>query len=88
MPLLHTENAEDCQLGIDVLDQIIHFLKNQQNSDDLVKLFQLISKWGNGHLDILKEFGRFPQRNKVLGRESTPEEEIFLQDASGLNETL
>jgi uncharacterized protein (DUF924 family) len=25
-------------------------------------------------------FGRFPHRNAVLGRESTPEEQRFLQD--------
>jgi uncharacterized protein (DUF924 family) len=26
------------------------------------------------HLDIIMKFGRYPSRNKVLGRESTPEE--------------
>lgn len=32
------------------------------------------------HRDIVKQFGRFPHRNKVLGRESTPEEIKFLTD--------
>jgi uncharacterized protein (DUF924 family) len=31
------------------------------------------------HLDIIERFGRFPHRNVALGRESTPEEEAFLQ---------
>ncbi len=31
-----------------------------------------------GHRDIIKRFGRFPHRNPMLGRLSTPEEETFL----------
>lgn len=31
------------------------------------------------HRDIIARFGRFPHRNAVLGRESTPEEEAFLE---------
>ena len=32
------------------------------------------------HRDIIAEFGRFPHRNTVLGRESTPEEIAFLAE--------
>jgi uncharacterized protein (DUF924 family) len=31
------------------------------------------------HRDVIQRFGRFPHRNAVLGRTSTPEEEAFLQ---------
>ncbi len=31
------------------------------------------------HEDILKRFGRYPHRNKILGRETTPEESEFLK---------
>ena len=31
------------------------------------------------HQDVVKRFGRFPHRNKILGRRSTPEEEAFLE---------
>lgn len=31
------------------------------------------------HRDIVARFGRFPHRNEVLGRESTPEELAFLE---------
>jgi uncharacterized protein (DUF924 family) len=31
------------------------------------------------HLDIIARFGRFPHRNAILGRESTPEEIEFLK---------
>ena len=32
------------------------------------------------HRDIVARFGRFPHRNAVLGRQSTPEEAEFLKD--------
>ena len=32
-----------------------------------------------GHHDAIVRFGRFPHRNKVLGRENTPEEEEYLK---------
>ncbi len=32
------------------------------------------------HQEIVERFGRFPHRNVVLGRESTPEEVAFLQE--------
>lgn len=31
------------------------------------------------HRAIIEKFGRYPHRNKILGRVSTPEEEAFLQ---------
>ncbi|GJL93983.1 MAG: hypothetical protein DHS20C05_03880 [Hyphococcus sp.] len=36
------------------------------------------------HRDIVKKFGRFPHRNKIMGRQSTPTETAFLK-AGGFN---
>lgn len=33
-----------------------------------------------GHLEVIEKFGRFPSRNKILGRESTKEELGFLME--------
>ncbi|MEO7853037.1 MAG: DUF924 family protein [Rubrivivax sp.] len=38
-----------------------------------------LSTWAQGHLDIVARFGRFPHRNALLGRDSTPEEIKFLE---------
>ena len=35
-------------------------------------------KWADIHADIIRRFGRFPHRNAVLGRKTTPEEQAFL----------
>jgi uncharacterized protein (DUF924 family) len=43
--------------------------------------FADLAWWAQIHLDIIARFGRFPHRNPILGRRSTPEELAFL--ASG-----
>lgn len=35
--------------------------------------------WANKHHDVIARFGRFPHRNAILGRISTPEELEFLK---------
>jgi uncharacterized protein (DUF924 family) len=35
-------------------------------------------KWAEHHADIIRRFGRFPHRNRLLGRATTPEEQAFL----------
>ena len=35
------------------------------------------------HEDVIARFGRFPHRNKILGRVSTPAEETFLKNNPG-----
>ncbi len=39
-------------------------------------------KWATIHREIIERFGRFPHRNVILGRETTAEEQAFL-DADG-----
>ena len=36
-------------------------------------------KWARHHRELVRRFGRFPHRNKALGRDTTPEEEVYLQ---------
>jgi uncharacterized protein (DUF924 family) len=35
-------------------------------------------RWAELHADIVRRFGRFPHRNAILGRTTTPEEQAFL----------
>src|SRR6185312_7753852 len=37
-------------------------------------------KYAEEHADIIRRFGRFPHRNAVLGRSTTPEEQAFLDN--------
>lgn len=42
-------------------------------------LYQDFLDYAVRHLHIIERFGRFPHRNKILGRESTPDELAFLE---------
>jgi len=36
--------------------------------------------WALRHYEVVERFGRYPHRNAILGRESTPAEEAFLRE--------
>jgi uncharacterized protein (DUF924 family) len=38
-------------------------------------------KWARHHRELIRRFGRFPHRNAILGRPSTPEELAYLGSA-------
>jgi uncharacterized protein (DUF924 family) len=62
LPLAHSENMVDQDLSV------------QQH----LGLGAEMSRHALGHRDIVARFGRFPHRNAMLGRESTAEEQAFL----------
>jgi uncharacterized protein (DUF924 family) len=37
-------------------------------------------RWAELHADIIRRFGRFPHRNAVLGRATTPDEQAYLDN--------
>jgi uncharacterized protein (DUF924 family) len=41
-----------------------------------------VTKYAEIHTDVVRRFGRFPHRNTMLGRPTTPDEQAFL-DAGG-----
>lgn len=64
MPFMHSESLQ------------IH--------EEAIELFRLNGQQGNldyeiKHKQIIEKFGRYPHRNKILGRDSTSEEIMFLQ---------
>ena len=42
-----------------------------------------VKEYEQKHKAIIDQFGRYPHRNEILGRESTPDELIFLEEHSG-----
>ena len=68
LPLLHSEEISD-HVYVNNLSNV-HLKAHSQIT--LIK-----TSWKN-HTDVLKKFKRYPHRNKVLERQSTPEEIEFL----------
>lgn len=76
MPLMHAENLELQDLGVEKYQQLANEVDESLQDRALGNL-----KFAQEHRDTVAQFGRFPFRNEVLGRQSTEDEKIFL--ASG-----
>jgi uncharacterized protein (DUF924 family) len=68
LPFMHAE-------ALDAQRLCVQYIANRVGDPESVQFAEL-------HLDIIRRFGRFPHRNALLGRVTTPEEQTFL-DAGG-----
>jgi uncharacterized protein (DUF924 family) len=69
LPFMHSENLTD-QL------RCVELFRTTADTENL--------HYAEEHADIVRRFGRFPHRNRVLGRTTTPEEQAFL-DGGGFS---
>ena len=68
LPFEHSENLEHQRYCIELFST----LKDDPSSGDTID-------YAYRHLKVIERFGRFPHRNRILGRASTPEEAEFLK---------
>ena len=67
MPFMHSESIEAQRRSVELFQR----LRDEPGGPDVVS-------YAIGHRDIVERFGRFPHRNDILGRQTTPEEAEFL----------
>lgn len=73
MPLQHAEFAHLQDLSVERYEALV------RGADEAWReALQGFLDYAREHRDIIHRFGRFPHRNRVLGRTSTPAEEAFL----------
>jgi uncharacterized protein (DUF924 family) len=75
MPLEHSESLHDQYLAVALFEKLIASLAPERQSG-----FAGYLDFAVRHRDIIERFGRFPHRNAILGRESSPQEWAFLQE--------
>lgn len=68
LPFEHSESLADQERSL----SLFATLKDNPQT-------QITWDYAQRHYEIIKRFGRFPHRNEILGRESTPAEIEFLQ---------
>ena len=68
LPFEHSEDLEDQRFSV----ELFRGLAADMGSEDLLG-------YAVRHLEIIERFGRFPHRNEILGRATTPEEAEFLR---------
>lgn len=78
MPLMHSESVRDHQL-IDQISEDSMKAAEMRGDKEAAGYMSGNLGWEKKHRDIVDKFGRYPYRNKVLGRESTKEELDWLQ---------
>lgn len=75
MPLEHAEDMEMQKRSVNLFEQLLEEALPEQKP-----VFETFADYARRHRDIIARFGRFPHRNEVLGRTSTPEETAFLRE--------
>jgi uncharacterized protein (DUF924 family) len=73
MPLQHSESAKVQAKSVELFTRLAESV-----SPTYQETFLTIAQFAELHKDIIDQFGRFPHRNRLLGRENTPEEDQYL----------
>lgn len=74
LPLEHSESLDDQDRSVELCIALAQCVPEAHR-----ELFDGYLNYAVRHREIIERFGRFPHRNAILGRESTPEEVEFLQ---------
>ncbi|HEH9429828.1 TPA: DUF924 domain-containing protein [Aeromonas sobria] len=75
LPLEHAESREQQARSVALFEA----LAAEQAGTPVQETFAGFADFARRHQLIIERFGRFPHRNDILGRTSTPEEAAFLQ---------
>lgn len=75
LPLEHAEYIEHQDLSVKYFRELVSTVDAEQRG-----IFEEYLNYAVHHRQIIERFGRFPHRNRVLARESTPEELAFLSE--------
>ncbi|MBJ7590610.1 DUF924 family protein [Aeromonas veronii] len=75
LPLEHAESREQQIRSVSLFEA----LAAEQAGTPAQATFAGFADFARRHQVIIERFGRFPHRNDILGRTSTPEEAAFLQ---------
>jgi uncharacterized protein (DUF924 family) len=74
LPFEHAEDVKLQRLGVRLFERLA-----TEVAPAWRKEYAGFADYAGHHRDIVERFGRFPHRNRILGRASTPEEVEFLK---------
>lgn len=72
LPFEHSESAPD-------QDECVRLFRQWEGDPAAAPLLASSADYARRHQEVIRRFGRFPHRNAILGRKSTPAELAFLQ---------
>lgn len=74
LPFEHSESLDDQAVSLQLFGELAISARPEHKA-----VFDGFLRFAQRHHEIVARFGRFPHRNRILGRASTPEEQAFLQ---------
>ncbi len=74
LPFEHSESIKEQQRSVALFESLYQFV-----DPEFKEQFSSSLDYAREHHDLIAQFGRFPHRNAVLGRESRAEEIAFLK---------
>ena len=84
LPFMHAEMFREQDLSVKYMIEITEEARmNEHMDDDVIAFLEKAIPFAEKHKEIIQRYGRFPTRNQSLGRENSPEEERFLEEADG-----
>jgi uncharacterized protein (DUF924 family) len=75
MPLMHAEDLEMQRLSVAKFEALPARAKGEVRES-----LEKNHAFAVSHMEVIEQFGRFPHRNAILGRESSSEELAYLSD--------
>lgn len=76
LPLEHAEDIERQNFSIAAFEGLVADVPETKR-----KVFEMNLKYARKHHHVIERFGRFPELNEILGRDSTEEELEFMKDS-------
>ncbi|EDO35425.1 predicted protein [Nematostella vectensis] len=76
LPFEHAEDKDLQARSVHLFEKLLEDAKSTPDAKSAEFWFDFASK----HKFVVDKFGRFPARNKAIGRENTPEEQEFLDN--------
>ncbi len=73
MPFMHSEEHAIQRTCVELFEELVRETPAPQRDRVANNL-----RFAREHLDVIERFGRFPHRNRLLGRDSTSQEEEYL----------
>jgi uncharacterized protein (DUF924 family) len=74
MPFHHSEDLADQRRSVALFDTLP---RNRDRGGAL-------RRYGRAYIEVIERFGRFPHRNEILDRQSTPDEIAFMAEVAAL----
>ena len=82
-PFEHSEKLTDQEKSVELFTKLLTIYPDEIHQ----AVIQNAIDYAVEHLEIIKEFGRFPHRNKVLNRQSTVQEIEYLKSGNDFGQT-